>query len=173
METLRYSLRPDDCIAVAEYHAAHGRRHRWSFLFNAVVGSAAVVLVCVALGVTRLPVGWIAVGVAIVAWLVYLPWRLRAGNRRHARRVCAEAERNGRLGPQEMAVDAEGFTLRTGRAEVRMRWPAVERIVMAPEFTLLYVGGDNAFAIPRARVLEGDYDAFVERCRQLHAAAGA
>ncbi|HET9983089.1 MAG TPA: YcxB family protein [Longimicrobiales bacterium] len=172
MDSLRYSLTPDDCVAVAEYHAAHGRRHRWSFVFNAVVGSALVVLVCVAFGVTRRPAGWIAVGVAIVGWMLYLPWRLRTGNRRHFRRVCAEAEKRGRLGPQHMTVDAEGFTLRTGSAEVRMRWPAIDRIVTEPAFTLLYVGEDNAFVIPRARVVEGDYEAFVERSRRLHAEAG-
>lgn len=173
MDTLRYSLTVDDCIAVAEYNAAHGRRHRWSFVVNAVLGAALVVLVCVVFGVTRRPAGWLAVAVALVGWLLYLPWRLRTGNRRHFRRACAEAERRGRLGAQHMALDAEGFTLRTDSAEVRMRWPAIDRIVTAPAFTLLYVGDDNAFVIPRARVVEGDYDAFIERCRKLHAAASA
>jgi hypothetical protein len=173
MDTLRYSLSADDCVAVAEYHAAHGRRHRWSFVFNAVAGAAVVVLVCVAFGVTQRPTGWIAVGVAIVGWLLYLPWRLRTGTRRHARRVCAEAERRGRLGAQHMSIDAEGFTLRTDGAEVRMRWSAIDRIVTEPAFTLLYVGDDNAFVIPRERVVEGDHDAFVEHVRRLHAAAGS
>lgn len=170
---LRYRLTAEDCVEVAEFQLSHSPAQRRSLLLNAATGSVLVVALVFALRLAGRPVGWVVGFVAVVGWLVYLPWRLRIGNRRQFRRHFGEAEAQGFMGEHRLAADGGGVTVQNRIGSSRIVWAGIQRIATGPGFAVFELSSQNMIIVPARGILEGDLDAFVELSRRLRAEAGA
>ena len=168
--SVTYDIGVDDLVAFAEYHGAHSSEARRNYYWSLAVGAVAVIGMFWVWGM-RAVGGWAGVGVALVGWVVYLNWRTQIGNRRYYRRVYSEEANRGMLGPHRLSADAEGLSVATNVTEARTRWSGVERIEEAPGLAIVYVGSLNAYTVPEARVIEGNFREFVATVRRLHANA--
>ena len=66
----------------------------------------------------------------------------------------------------EMTASADWFDRKSVYESTRMRWQLFKRIDITPQYLFLTIGASSAIVVPRGRMLEGDFDAFTEFCRQ-------
>jgi hypothetical protein len=168
--TITCDIGIDDLVAFAEYHSARSPAVRRSYYWSVATGALAVLVVLWVWGF-RETGGWAGAAVALVGWVVYLNWRTRTGNRRYYRRVYSEGANRGLLGKHRLSADAQGLRVATDVTDSRTRWSGVDRIEEAPGLAFIYVGSMNAYTVPEARVVEGDFREFVDAVRRLHANA--
>jgi hypothetical protein len=168
--TISYDLTLDDLVAFAEYHSAHSPAVRRNYYWSLAIG-AVLVLVLLWMFGFRTVGGWAGAVVAIVGWVVYLNWRTRTGNRRYFRRVYSEGANRGMLGLHRLSANAHGLMARTEVTDASTTWSGVERIEETSGMAFIYVGALSAYAIPEARVLEGNFREFLATIRRLHADA--
>lgn len=168
--TIAYRLEVDDLVAFAEYHSAHSPAVRRSYYYTVAVGAAMTIAILWLVGF-RTVGGWAGAIAALIGWVVYLNWRTASGNRRYYEKVYSEEANRHLIRLHRMSADEDGLTVATDAIEGRMQWTAVDRIVETPDFAFVYVGSLNAYTIPRARVVTGDFRTFVDAIRRLHDAS--
>ena len=169
---LRYDNGLDDCIAFQSYHLAHSPHwKRVTVMFR--WGIAGLFFVFAAL--RALSQSWVAVlvwcGVGVL-WILMLPGFMLRSAKRNARKLYGEGTNKGWTGWHELEITDEGLVERTEASEQRTRWSAIERLGMTPDHMFVYVSALTAHVIPRASILEGNYESFVEGLKKKLSAIG-
>jgi hypothetical protein len=169
---IRYELTLDDLIAFNRYHVAHSRTiQTQKYFVIAVVG-----LVAIGAGVaieSEIPLFARVFSAIIFAALFRFAYHLFFGLalRRQTRQLLSEGSNDGILGPHELELNDKFLTERTDVNESRHAWSAINRIEETDEHAFLYISSLQAHVIPTREVISGDVDQFIQRSRQLLAAA--
>jgi hypothetical protein len=171
---IEFTITEPDCFAFIDYHATHSpsvrrtyRLLRFGFgalylafgLFEAFVESNGVAAAL-----------WLLVA---AAWIMVLPPWLRRYRRRMVLRMYREGRNPSLLGKCLYRIEPDGLAFASAVTEGKQRWAGFEKVVCTPDHAFLYVSAVGALIVPRARVVRGDYDAFVTAVRTHMASAAA
>lgn len=104
----------------------------------------------------------------IVIWsllaLLYSLWYSRASRRASPRKVqkLYGADKNRSvLCQHEIELVDDGIVERTPFGEHKTTFPGIERVIRTETHGFIFIGTMNAHVIPKARVIKGEYDAFM------------
>jgi len=99
--------------------------------------------------------------------LVY-PRRLRDSLRKTAIKSATKPENSGFLGQKTIEINGEGIVSISEASTALYKWNTVHEIVTTPDHAFLRLGSIQALVIPRTKIEEGDYEAFVAEAKHLH-----
>jgi hypothetical protein len=170
---ITFDVIPDDLLAFTAHHYEYSPAMRRSLRGMQIAGAAVILLSSLVLARTENSATHIVVGaVAAVVWIIGYPSYRRWSLMRYATRMFGEGSNNAVLGTHRLDLRDEGIACSSPNSESVVKWPAVERVVATDEYAFLYMGATQAMVIPRARVTEGNFDAFVEAVHHGYGARG-
>ena len=70
------------------------------------------------------------------------------------------AQDKAATGRHDMEITADGIVDETEFGRTEHTWKAIERVVAVEDHTFVFTSAVTGFAVPRARVIEGDYENF-------------
>ena len=163
MGKIRYVVSMDDAVALNQHFCRHSSTVRW---FKAVV-FVGVPTVLMAIAVYEgfreqslgPPLGSLMLLVPYVILLIIsfgpllnlmLKWTYR------------ERPDKVAFGEHALEIDEQGLTERSDVAEHSVRWEGVNAIDTTPRHAFIFVGARLAYIVPRASVLEGNFEQFSE-----------
>ncbi len=111
------------------------------------------------------------VGLAIFP--VVIPRRIRASHRGQWIAKMRHPDNAGFLGEKTLeATPTDLFSISENGSSI-IKWSAIKEIISTDTEAFFLLGNLQAINVPRAKVAGGNFDAFVEEARRLHAAATA
>ncbi len=84
------------------------------------------------------------------------------------RKLYAEGKNQATLGRKEIELEDDALTIRSTVSETTVLLRAIERIASIDQYTFIYLGSIEAIVVPRNKVIDGDYDAFVAELNRRH-----
>ncbi len=165
---IRYENTVDDFAAFQQFHMENSpsvRRRtalvRWGI---PAFGAGAGVLIMIVWGPDR----WEGIPLILFGLIfpIIFPVIMRRSLKRQVAELYREGGEKGVLGMHELLVSDQWLTERTDYNEQRSSWESIGRIGSSDDRTFIYVSPLTAHVIPRERVQEGDYDAFVREVRR-------
>ena len=160
---IEYRVTLDDMLAFTAYHLEHSPElRRVSRLWGFGVAAAFVVGFGIAAYV-KSSVWLLLFGVlCAAAWSVFWPRELRRTTLKQTSKLLSEGTNQALLGTQQLEVREDGLRCVSHAGESMIRWLAIEKVASTPDHTFFYMGAAQAFVLPRAGVIAGDYGAFVD-----------
>jgi MFS family permease len=107
---------------------------------------------------------WTQAFIGIVICGGFALWVLTGRSRRArhiARKIFKEGKNKDFLGIHELEINDYGIVSKSEYSEGKIAWAGIERIASTPDYTFIFTSANKAIPLPKARVIEGDYDAFV------------
>ena len=172
-QVVRYIHSRDHQFAYVDHWVAHSPVAR-SAAHKSLAATALVGLLVVLFGWALLR-SWapLAGGAVAMAWLVTQHEKaFRARVRRDSGVVASEADDLSLGKEQRVAAGPDGVRVTSPASDCTMPWPAVKSIESGADYAFLTIGQIRAIVIPRAGLIEGDFDAFVAAARRWHSAPG-
>jgi len=88
---------------------------------------------------------------------------------RNLRKFYAQGKNRNLFGWHRVTIDAVGYHGKSQYSESIFRWPAIERVDVAPQHVLIYLSSAYSVLIPKLAFRDqGQLDAFVEAARRYH-----
>jgi hypothetical protein len=171
---ISYDNTIDDVVAFAHYNHAHSPTVRQARA--AITFAVALLIVAVMTGIGSPDHVAISFGIGLGLAVVYVltaPRMRRRQTERQIRRIYAEGSNKGILGPHELELTASHLIDRTPYHEGVTQVEALEKVVIAGEYTFIYVSALTAHVVPRKAVTAGDYEQFTEAIARQVAEANA
>ena len=170
---LRYTVSMDDVLALNHFFYLHSSTIRRSRAML-VIGLPCVLMAFeVYQGIRGGSWGPHAVMLVLCVLLIpFLNGYFARGMKRTAQRIYRERPTRGLIGEHELAVDEQGVRERTETGEQMTLWAGVDRIETTPEHAFIFVGPAMAHVVPRATVVEGEFDSFITAAKAYLQAAG-
>lgn len=159
---IKYNVVEDDAVAtniVIARHSPYVRRQR--VILGLIVPGLFLVIV---LSKALYSKDWGAAVIGVVIAVGLAVWILTGKNRRTervTRKLFREGKNKGFLGVHELEINDYGILTKSEYGEGKIAWAVIEHIVSTPDYTFIFTGAAKAIPLPKSRVLEGDYDAFV------------
>jgi hypothetical protein len=168
---IRFENSLEDLVAFNRYHFDHSpivRRIRILLLW----------LVPLCLFVISVPVAllmegglerWVALaaGATFAAlWASLAPGFIRRSVEDQMRKRYGAGSNEEVLGEHELELTESDLILKTQSGEQRTQLQAIESVVTEGGYTFIYLNALMAHVIPQQSVLDGNYEAFVERMKQ-------
>lgn len=165
---IRYENNLEDLVAFNRYHFDHSPSvWRTRILLFLVIPVCILLYVVVSAllmdGLLEVIAGWVVIAV-LLAFVG--PWGFRSLNDRQVRKLYGEGTNKGAFGERELELTEDDLIERTLYGEQRTRLRAIEKVVMDGGYAFIYLIAVMAHVIPRDAVLDGDYEAFVERVKR-------
>lgn len=105
--------------------------------------------------------------VAGVFFFLIFPWLNNYGIRSRTTKLLKEGSNKAMIGRQRITLQDDSLYCEAPSGESKVKWDAVERVVVNNNHVLLYLGSMNALVIPkRAFANEIDMNFFVEEVQQ-------
>lgn len=168
---IRYENSLEDLVAFNRYHCDHSptlRQMKWLLIWAFPL---CILLVAVPLTLLAGALEMSAAAAAIAAlYALVMPGVFRRSVDWQTRKLYSEGANKGVLGEHELELTGDDLIERTPYGEQRMQLQAIERVATAGGYTFIYLSAIMAFVVPQDAVLDGDYEAFVERIKQRTAA---
>jgi len=163
---LRYELKFGDLVEFNKFHLRTSLRFwRWVVI---IVG----LMVIVSLGLKRdwSLEGQNLLGSIIIGCLVFIVlskgpvwnWLIKI----QVKRCYGKGAHPGLIGPHKITVNDRGVLEESEVGEHRVNWNGIVKIESSNTHTYIYIGAAQAHVIPRASIIEGDYDAFVAQAKE-------
>lgn len=147
---VEYENTVDDLVAFNEFHARRtGVTKKLTRLLAVALLALLALLLVLSLqgGIAGATIGIVAVlGLAVTALSVVLFPRVL---RRMVRAQLAQGRNTALLGSRSLAVEDDGLVERSGSAESKTRWRAVEHVASNDDYLFVYVSAVTAHVIPR------------------------
>jgi hypothetical protein len=159
---IKYNIVEDDAVAaniVIARHSPYIRRQR--VILGLIVPGLFLVIVLLNALYSK---DWGAAVIGVVVVVGLAVWMLAGKNRRMervTRKLFREGKNKGFLGVHELEISDYGILSKSEYGEGKIAWAVIERIVSTPDYTFIFTGASKAVPLPKNRILEGDYDAFV------------
>lgn len=163
---LRYELKLEDLV---EFNKFHLRTSLKSWILPAVIVCLMIVYFIVKrdwsnLESLNLFVSLIILYIIFVVltkgplrnWLIKIRVKRCYGNGAHP----------GLVGPHKMTVSDRGILEESNVGEHRVNWDGIIKVETSDTHTFIYIGAIHAHVIPRASVMEGNYDTFVAQAKE-------
>ena len=171
MSQIEYTTSEMDLVAFSDYHVTHSptlvRAFRWVRF-----GFAGAFILFGLLTGGSVP-GFLPWLILAAVWIPLLPVINRRASRRRALRMYREGANPTLVGKHQLRAEPDALISKSEASESRVMWSAVQRVGSTPDHTFIYIGAVNAFVVPRAGVLGGDYDGFVAAVRRYAQKAAA
>ena len=171
MVRIGYDLSEADYIAVNLHVFRRSPATRRSMILAHI--SKMIVLFCFPCLLAIVWKSWIPIGLGVL-WigidsaLIGRTWRRRL--EKHLRKMLSEGGGKGIVCHHELELVGDGFIERTEVNETKTTWEGIEGIESTEEYTFIYTGAMQAYTIPKAGVVEGDYEEFVAELMRRHEA---
>ena len=159
---IKYRNVEDDHVALSIFFSRHSHYAR-KIRITAEMIVLGVLLIVVLLPAILLRDGTYAY-VGGVFFVVFAFWVLSGRIRLvkcAAKKSFREGKNKGFLGIHELEIDDYGILEKSEYNESKIAWAGIERIGSTPDYTFIFIGANLAIPLPKARVIEGDYEAFV------------
>lgn len=112
-----------------------------------------------------LPITFLAMAViAFIGYPTYFDWLMR----RKVTAAFRDPNRRATLGPRTIRVTSEGIEQQSSEGQIKVNWNVVDGIVPMPTFTVVSIHNVPSIIIPENQIIAGDYEGFVEACRQFY-----
>lgn len=174
--SIRYATSAEDNVAYGEHWAGGSsvaRRTMWtSLVWTSAMTAMFFLLLHAWFGSSLYLVG----GVIALAWVIAsFPASYRKQLRRQSLGFAGEGTEICLGKEHRLEATPAGLHAVCVAADATLAWPAIQSIVVTQTHAFLTLGPARAYVIPRQRLIEGDFDAFIAQVRQLHhpSAAGA
>lgn len=174
-----FEITIDDIVAFNRYHLAHSttiRNAKIRWVVMSCIGSP-IAAFCSYLILPNSLLGTIcAAGAFVIAGgafaAIYFSG-FHSAPEQQVRKLLAEGRNEGMLGIHELAIDHQGISETTNVGKSRRLWTAVNRIEETEDYAFLYITAISAHVIPKHNVTAGDAAEFIQRARELMAAANS
>ena len=168
MGKIRYVVSMDDAVALNQHFCRHSSTMRWLKAACFVGAPTLLMAIAVCEGFREQSLGP-PLGMLLVLVPYVLIMILSVGPLMKLMTKWLYRERPDKVvfGEHELKTDEQGFTERSDVAEHSIRWEGVNAIQTTPRHAFIFVGAWRAFIVPRASVLEGDFDEFISEARDL------
>jgi hypothetical protein len=161
---IEFTVRPEDLMASREIYAQKSEVMQKSSRTE-TYGTASTIIAFFTLltFILNTYIPFILGAIITLVWVFI--WPAMQKNSYHRRQIAlyAESKNAASLGKKVMEFDDDILTERSGLHWSKTKLPAIERIDITKTHTFLFHGTFQAFVIPKATVVKGDYDAFVAR----------
>jgi hypothetical protein len=167
-----YSLTDDDLMALGRFQIAHSpvvqerfRTRRWLY----PAGLAILALGTYIVGGSPV-LSLILLGLALLAFLLfprYFDWIVERSIQRAVKRDSTPSS----LARRRLIVTPEGLQQAQENNESSVTWAMVDSIDSGPAHTFISIDGTYSVVIPRARIEDGSYDAFVKHLHEAYKAS--
>jgi len=165
---IEYQLTEADIIALMEYRLQHIPRPQnpiWIRRLGYAVGFALLSIGSVMLTNNRV-LPFIFLILAISTFLLYpafFYWLMR-------RKVSAkyrDEQNRATLATRTLRATSEGLEEISSLGEIKIKWEAIEDLAVTPTYTIISIQQIPSMIIPKHGVSTGDYESFVNTCRQF------
>ncbi|HEV58820.1 MAG TPA: YcxB family protein [Phycisphaerales bacterium] len=161
--TLIYTVEISDLVAFNQYYMAHSgvikaRRHKTvGFMFTVFCGLGGLISIQERSVVPLL----ICTGIAC-AWSAWFLMRSGKLSVKQIARLYDPQKDKGTLCRHELEVGEDGLIHRTPVSASRMRFQGITEVVRTNGHAFIFVGSMSGHVIPRSRIIEGDFEAFMQ-----------
>jgi hypothetical protein len=173
---LIYDVELEDLVIMTDHHVRHSPsvQRQINGLRWACAALAALAIAGTGYLMGQWPWFWVGGGAlgAGIGFVMFPRWFYRA-NQNNTRRLYQEGRNPSVLGRHTLELGPQGLRDRSEGGEELTAWSSVERVAVTDTHAFVYIGSVNAHPIPRARIVEGDLDAFVTELRERAAGGSA
>ncbi len=159
---LKYNNVEDDFIAASVFSSRHSPfARRQQIIFGLIVPSLLLIFVLLQAIYSR---DWVSAIVLSLLPVGLAVWILAGRSKRMgriARKLFREGKNKGFLGVHELEINDYGILTKSEYGEGKIAWAMIDRIGLTPDYTFIFTGAHKVIPLPKSRVIEGDYDAFV------------
>jgi len=109
--------------------------------------------------------------ISIILLLVSLPIYLlyprfsKKKYRKGIKKFYSESENKGVLCEHEYTIKEDALLEKTEVNQTIQTWNSIKKVVQYKEDTYVFISSEQAYLFPKASVIEGDYDLFVEELK--------
>lgn len=163
---IRYRNTLEDAVAFNRYHCAHSdeirrQRNRAAIHLPIVLG---VLLAALAVVTQHMEVAFCG-AVFIALYVFFIRRAFRTGLRKTVEKMYQEQDASGFICEHVLEIDEDGILEKTDVSERRDKWIKASGIAEDDGYAFIYVGVAQAHVVPRERIIDGDFDRFVETAR--------
>jgi hypothetical protein len=97
----------------------------------------------------------------VIGFFFYFPNYQKRQLRRMIAKDYKDPERASNLENRRARISTDGIEMTTSKGEKMIPWQSIKHVETTPGAIFILLDDNVSFTIPRARVLEGDYDQFV------------
>jgi hypothetical protein len=170
---LVYSLKLEDAVKFNQDHleSIPEMKRKLSIMRN-VWAFTPLVAISAIMFVEQATPSKTAIVISLVAFCVSTPIYFlqpvffRWSTSRQLRKIYSEPQNQALLGEHEMEIVGNELVERSGTTENRFQLKSIEKVLTSGDHTYVYTSGAQAHIVPKVRVTEGDYDAFVRKLRK-------
>ena len=157
-----YEVRRQDIEALLRYHHEYSQATAGARLLARRVLPLVVLGAFVVLGVASGLWVYAIMGLASALLLLAVLPRITRWNIQQAiARSLAQGSQLGMLGRHELSLTPTGLLERVGEDAYEYPWEAITQVVRLADRTIIYLGATQAYVLPQAGVVSGDYEGFV------------
>ncbi len=167
---IKYQTVEDDYVAFNVFFSRHSPLAKRSRLIAGVLIPAIFIVLVLSQAIYSHDWTYMFIGVLFFGSLslVILVGRSDLA-RRTAKKIFKEGKNKGFLGNHELEINDYGILTKSEYGEGKIAWAVIERIGSTPDYTFIFTGASTAFIVPKARIIEGDYNTFFEELNSLFA----
>jgi hypothetical protein len=159
---IKYHTTEDDFVAFNVFHLRHSSYAKRTRIIAGI--SLPGLLLILVSSHAIYSHDWTYIPFAILVFGALFLWLLAGREeqaKRMARKFFREGENKGFIGIHELEIGDYGIFVKSEYGEGKIAWAVIERIASTPDYTFIFTGALTALLLPKIRVIEGDYDAFV------------
>jgi hypothetical protein len=111
----------------------------------------------------------------VVLYSCFLFWYFRFGSKVNVRRlkqIYGDGKNAGVIGEHDLEILQDGIREMTVVNEQLTKYPGIERVEVTQTHVYIYIGPIYAYIIPKAKVTEGDLDAFITELKDKMQSSG-
>ncbi len=160
---IRYRNTLEDAMAFTKYHYANSDTVKKQKTKAMIYGPITFVALMCVLAAMMQEVNILIWGcVFIAAYMFFIRRAYKTGTDKIARKLYAEQDTRGFICEHLLEINEEGIFERTDLVELKHKWAGVQRIVVDNSYAFVCTGAFQAYIIPRERIIEGNFDHFIE-----------
>jgi len=164
--TIAFNNTFDDVLAFARFHYNNSDGIQRNVRTQRYGGVAVLLGYFLGLGAFGDSTFYYFIGVGLaVAWWVWIPQVLISTYQKQVTKTYENWKNKTTVGSRSLAVGDERLTEENEFGRTEIAWPAIERIEQDDDHTFIYLSAAQAHIIPKSRITDGDYDAFVTAAR--------
>ncbi|MEX0728558.1 MAG: YcxB family protein [Planctomycetaceae bacterium] len=152
----------DDLVAVANHYRTKSTSiNKIKRRSTLVIGGAFMIAFALLAYVSHRPGFLIFGGIIAVLFMLLHSWRFNRSFAANSKSIYMEKNGKGILGMKELRIDEAGLFSRSNYAEATYYWHGIDDVDETDDYYFVSVGASGTIIIPKARILEGDADAFM------------
>lgn len=161
---IQFETTIDDLIAFNKYHYANSSTFQKQKKRDTII--LPIIIFVLLITLYALIQSWEILLFGLIFLSLYIFFILRAyksGIYKNVKKIIEEQDTKGTIGKHILKINEDGLTEITEVNERKDKWSGVQKIVVDNDHAFIYVGTLQAHVIPKGRIIEGNFDEFIER----------